>query len=176
MVLDSRPETVVERLRRLGISGFYGEVDRPEVLAAAGIAEARAVVMAIDEPEKAVRMVRHDPAPASDAAAHRPGARPASRLRADRGRGDRDGARGLRPPRCRPGGIRWRRSGTATAEIDAALAEFARQDQRMLDELAALWRPDVSAEENAAYLAMERRQAAVIEAALRAAVARGKET
>ena len=66
--------------------------------------------------------------------------------------------------------------GHGTAEIDAALAEFARQEQRMLDELAALWRPDVSAEENAAYLALERRQAAVIEAALRAAVARGKET
>ena len=65
--------------------------------------------------------------------------------------------------------------GHGTAEIDAALAEFARQDQRMLDELAALWRPDVSAEQNAAYLALERKQAAVIEAALRAAVARGKE-
>ena len=54
VVIDGRPE-VVERLRRLGIKGYFGELDRPEVLAAAGIAEAKAVVVAIDDPEQAVR-------------------------------------------------------------------------------------------------------------------------
>ena len=56
------------------------------------------------------------------------------------------------------------------AEIDRVLAEFVRQDERMVEELAALWRPDLAAEENPAYLAKERAQAAEIEAALRGAV------
>ena len=39
----------VERMRALGIAAFYGDVDRPELLEAAGIAEAKAVVLAIDD-------------------------------------------------------------------------------------------------------------------------------
>ena len=62
--------------------------------------------------------------------------------------------------------------GHEEAEIERVLAEFVRQDQRMVEELAALWRPDLAAEDNPAYLAMERAQAAVIEAALRGAARR----
>ena len=46
----------------------------------------------------------------------------------------------------------------------------------MLEELAALWRPDVPAEDNAAYLAKEREQYAAIEAALRGAAGRDRPT
>ena len=57
MVLDSHPETV-DRMRALGIKGFYGDVGRPELMVAAGVADATAVVIAIDDPETAVRMAR----------------------------------------------------------------------------------------------------------------------
>jgi CPA2 family monovalent cation:H+ antiporter-2 len=56
--------------------------------------------------------------------------------------------------------------GHGPSEIDAAVAAFERADQRMLAELAALWRPGVPADRNPDYVAKEREQAAEIEAAL----------
>ena len=155
-------------MRRLGIEGFYGDVDRPELLAAAGLADAKAVVVAIDDPEQAVRLVRYVRRRHPQVADHRPRPRPAPRLRARSPQARRWRARGLRRPRSRPAGTRSRRSATAEHEIDALLAEFVRQDERMLEELAALWRPDMPADRNAAYLAKEREQLAAIEAAVRA--------
>ena len=55
VVLDSHPETI-ERIRAFGVKGFFGDVGRPELLAAAGIASARAVVLALDDPEKTIRI------------------------------------------------------------------------------------------------------------------------
>jgi CPA2 family monovalent cation:H+ antiporter-2 len=42
-----------------GSKGYYGDASRPELLEAAGIANARALVVAIDDQDKAVAMVRH---------------------------------------------------------------------------------------------------------------------
>jgi CPA2 family monovalent cation:H+ antiporter-2 len=174
VVLDGRP-AVVERLRRLGIRGYYGEVDRPEVLAAAGLAEARAVVVAIDEPEQAVRLVRHIRArhPRLPVIAR---ARDRHHVYALAAAGATVMVREVFEAAVEAGRHTLAALGHRAGEIDEALAEFARQDERMLDELAAVWRPDTPAEANAAYLAKEREQAAEIEAALRAAVSRGKET
>jgi monovalent cation:H+ antiporter-2, CPA2 family len=169
VVLDSRP-AVIERLRRLGIRGYYGEVDRPEVLAAAGLAEARAVVVAIDDPEQAVRLVQH-------IRARHPRVAVIARAR-DRHQvyvlaaaGATATVREVFEAAVQAGRHTLAALGHDAGEIDRVLAEFARQDQRMLDELAAVWRPDTPADENPAYLAKEREQATAIEAALRRAVA-----
>jgi monovalent cation:H+ antiporter-2, CPA2 family len=58
VVLDSHPE-VVARMRALGVEAFYGDVDRPALLEAAGIAQARAVVLAMDDREAVVRMAHY---------------------------------------------------------------------------------------------------------------------
>jgi len=172
VVLDSRPEVVV-RLRRLGIRGYYGEVDRPEVLTAAGIAEAKAVVVAIDDPDQAVRLVRH-------IRARHPGlpivarARDRHHVYALTSAGATSTVREVFEAAVQAGRHALESLGHGPHEIDVLLAEFVRQDQRMLDELAVLWRPNVPIEENPDYLAKEREQAGRIEAALRRAVDPGK--
>ena len=60
------PQVVLEQsqaqlatLAIFGSKGYYGDASRPEMLEAAGIANARVLVVAIDDEDKAVAMVRH---------------------------------------------------------------------------------------------------------------------
>lgn len=56
VVLDA-DAAAVERLRRFGIKGFYGDPSRPDLLQAAGIAEAQVLVVAVDDQANALRIV-----------------------------------------------------------------------------------------------------------------------
>jgi len=56
VVLDA-DAAAVERLRRFGIKGFYGDPSRPDLLQAAGIAEAKVLVVAVDDRANALRIV-----------------------------------------------------------------------------------------------------------------------
>ena len=49
----------VDTLRTFGIKGYYGDASRPEMLHAAGIQEAKVLVVAIDDRDKAEVMIRH---------------------------------------------------------------------------------------------------------------------
>jgi CPA2 family monovalent cation:H+ antiporter-2 len=171
VVLDDRPE-VVERLRRLGIEGFYGEVDRPEVLEAAGLAQAKAVVIAIDDPPRTVRVVRHIRSRHPDLPVI-VRARDRHHVYEVAAAGATTSLREVFPAAVQASGAALSALGHTSHEIEAVLAEFTRQDQRMLDELAALWRSDTPPEKNPAYLAREREQGAEIEAALRRAAIHG---
>jgi CPA2 family monovalent cation:H+ antiporter-2 len=165
VVLDSRPETV-DRVRRLGIKGFYGDVARPELLEAAGIAEARALVIAIDDPEKALRMVRH-------VSRRYPEVRIVARARdrhhvyALHAAGADETVREVFDGAVRAGEHVLAALGYEDAEIERAAAAFFEHDRRMLAELAELWDPRVPPEKNAAYVAREREQYAAIAAAMR---------
>jgi CPA2 family monovalent cation:H+ antiporter-2 len=174
VVIDSRP-SVVERMRRLGIRGYYGEVDRPEVLDSAGLAEARAVVVAIDDPELAVRLVRRIRGRFPDLPVICR-ARDRHHVYALTAAGATATVREVFEAGVGAGRHTLAALGHDQDEIDRALAEFERQDQRMLDELAAVWRPDLPNDRNPAYLAKEREQAAAIESALRQAVSRAAAT
>jgi CPA2 family monovalent cation:H+ antiporter-2 len=166
VVLDSRLETV-DRVRRLGIKGFYGDVARPELLEAAGIAEARALVIAIDDPEKALRMVRH-------VSRRYPEVRIVARARdrhhvyALHAAGADETVREVFDGAVRAGEHVLAALGYEDAEIERATAAFFEHDRRMLAELAELWDPDVQPENNAAYLAKEREQYRSIAAAMQA--------
>lgn len=46
-------------LRTFGIKGYYGDASRPKILHAAGIAEAKVLVVAVDDQDKAEKIVRH---------------------------------------------------------------------------------------------------------------------
>jgi CPA2 family monovalent cation:H+ antiporter-2 len=63
-VLDADADRV-DLLRRMGLRVHYGDASRPELLHAAGAAEARTIVIAIDSPEKTLELVhtvkRHFP-------------------------------------------------------------------------------------------------------------------
>ncbi len=57
VVLDHQAEHVDE-MRRFGVRGFYGDATRPDLLHAAGLAEARVLVVAIDDPERTLELVK----------------------------------------------------------------------------------------------------------------------
>ncbi len=63
-VLDNDPDHV-DLLRRLGIEAYYGDATRLDLLHAAGAARARAIILTIDDHEKALELVhtlrRHYP-------------------------------------------------------------------------------------------------------------------
>ncbi len=58
VVLDADMATI-ETMRRFGVKGFFGDPGRPELLAAAGLAEADVLVVAVDDRDTAVRIVKH---------------------------------------------------------------------------------------------------------------------
>ena len=58
VVLDHEAD-IIDLLRRFDIKTYYGDASRPDLLHSAGIDEASAFVVAIDDRERAVQMVEH---------------------------------------------------------------------------------------------------------------------
>ena len=58
VVLDHEAE-IIDMLSKFGVKSYYGDASRPELLQAAGIESARAIVIAIDDRQRAVEMVEH---------------------------------------------------------------------------------------------------------------------
>ncbi len=167
VVLDYHLETV-ERMRTLGIAAYYGDIDRPELIEAAGVAEAKAVVLAIDDAAATLRMARYigERHPRVKIIARAVDRRHVYELYAA---GVPDSVREIFDSAVRAGKYALAALGHDEAEIEAVAEEFVAQDRHMLAELAALWQPGVPAEENPAYQAKEREQSALIEAGLRRA-------
>jgi CPA2 family monovalent cation:H+ antiporter-2 len=165
VVIDRHADTL-QRMRRMGVKGFYGDVTRPEVLAAAGIAEARALVLAIDDPEMALRVTaqvrRRYPGLAIVARA-----RDRHHVYALHAAGATECVREVFEGAVRAGEHVLAALGYADAEVDRIAGAFMEHDRTMLAELAAHWDPAVPPERNAAYLAKEREQHEAIAAALR---------
>ena len=58
IVLDHKPDTI-DIMRRVNIKSYYGDASRPDLLHSAGIDEASLLVIAIDDPQRAITMLRH---------------------------------------------------------------------------------------------------------------------
>ena len=58
VVLDN-DMTTIETMRKFGVKGFFGDPARPELLEAAGLAEAQVIVIAVDDCDTATRIVRY---------------------------------------------------------------------------------------------------------------------
>jgi Kef-type K+ transport system membrane component KefB len=58
VVLDHEA-AMIDMLSKFGIKSYYGDASRPELLQAAGIEEAAAFVIAVDDRDRAVEMVEH---------------------------------------------------------------------------------------------------------------------
>ncbi|WP_417543743.1 monovalent cation:proton antiporter-2 (CPA2) family protein [Marinobacter sp.] len=58
VVLDHELEQI-ENVRRINIKSFFGDASRPDLLEKAGIEQARLLVVAIDDRDRAVKMVEH---------------------------------------------------------------------------------------------------------------------
>jgi CPA2 family monovalent cation:H+ antiporter-2 len=165
VVIDSHPE-VIDQMRQFGIKAFYGDIDRPALLEAAGLADATAIVLAIDDAEKTVRIARY-------VSRRHPEVKIVARAR-DRhhvyqlyAAGAKDSVRETFDSAVRAGKYAMRTLGYTEDEVERVAQTFFEQDRHMLAELAQLWNPDVPIERNAAYVAKAREQAGLIEAALR---------
>ncbi|HPG23264.1 MAG TPA: monovalent cation:proton antiporter-2 (CPA2) family protein [Amaricoccus sp.] len=170
VVLDSHPQ-VINRMRKFGIKAFYGEVTRPALLEAAGIARAKAIVIAIDDADKAVEVARY-------VSQRHPEVRIVARAR-DRhhvyqlyAAGAPVSVREMFDSSVRAGRYALEALGYSDDEIERVGRTFFDHDRHMLAELAELWDPEKPMEENDAYIARARAQAAEIEAALRGELAR----
>ncbi|MCG7916236.1 MAG: NAD-binding protein, partial [Candidatus Thiodiazotropha taylori] len=57
-VLDHQAD-IINMLSKVGVKSYYGDASRPELLHAAGIESAKAVVIAIDDRSRTLEMVEH---------------------------------------------------------------------------------------------------------------------
>ncbi|GAA4883138.1 monovalent cation:proton antiporter-2 (CPA2) family protein [Ferrimonas pelagia] len=58
VILDLSP-TQIEAMRAVGLKAFYGDASRPDLLHSAGIEQAKLMVIAIDDQDKALQLVHH---------------------------------------------------------------------------------------------------------------------
>jgi CPA2 family monovalent cation:H+ antiporter-2 len=164
VVLDADMATI-DLMRRFGVKGFYGDPSRPEMLAAAGLAEAQVLVVAVNDREAALRIVRH--------ARHaRPDLHIVARAR-DRVNvyelfqaGANDIVRETFDSSVRAG--RYVLENTGLTDYEAAMVSqtYYKVDRAALRDLAELWVPGQPVHLNEAYVARARQLDADLETAL----------
>ena len=164
VVLDNNLEAI-ETMRRFGIKGFFGDPTRPELLHAAGLDDARVLVVALDDRKAANQLVRY-------ARSQRPDLHIVARAH-DRVHvfelyraGADDIVRELFDSSLRAG--RYVLENMGLTDIEASKIEhfFYRKDRESLRELAGLWNPDIPVSANTAYVQRSRELNAELETAL----------
>jgi monovalent cation:H+ antiporter-2, CPA2 family len=142
----------IETMRRFGVKGFFGDPSRPELLAAAGLADAEVLVVAVDNPAVVTKIVKH-------ARAQRPDLHIVARAR-DRVHvyelfqaGANDIVRETYDSSLRAG--RYVLENTGFTEYEAAKLSqtFFRVERSALRDLAELWVPGQPVHLNEAYVA-----------------------
>ena len=150
VVLDHNMETI-SLMRRFGYKGFLGDPTRPDILRAAGIAEASVLVVALDDKDAALQLVRY-------ARKLRPDlhivARAHDRVHVFRlyQAGADDIVREMFDSSLRAG--RYVLENLGLSEYAAAEAQkvFYHHDRMSIRELAALWDPEIPPSQNKAYI------------------------
>ena len=164
VVLDHDIRTI-ENMRRFGVKGFFGDPTRPEMLHAAGLGDAHVLVVALDNPEAALKLVTY-------ARRERPDLHIVARAR-DRAHvfrlyqaGANDIVREMFDSSLRAG--RYVLENMGLSEYEAARAEqiFYKHDRYSVQELAQLWRADIPSAQNDAYVRRARELESELEARL----------
>ena len=164
VMLDHDLDTI-RTMRRFGFKGFYGDPTRPELLHAAGLRDAKVLVVAVDDRDAAVRLVRF-------ARTQRPDLHIVARAR-DRVHvyelyraGANDIVREMFDSSLRAGRYVLEHMGLSDYEAAQTERTFFRMDRRAVRELAALWKPGVPVSENEEYVARARELNKDLETAL----------
>ncbi len=150
VVLDHDLEAI-QRMRRFGVKAFLGDPSRPELLLAAGLKSAKVLVVAIDDPGAAVRLValarRECPDLHIIARAH-------DRTQVFRlyQAGANDIVREMFDSSLRAGRYVLENIGLSEFEAHTIEKAFYEHDRHSVRELAALWNPDMPTVNNAAYI------------------------
>lgn len=151
VVLDYQSEQL-ERLRAYGVKAYFGDAMRPDLLHAAGIEDAKLMVIAIDERERATELVRY-------VAENHPQVYIVVRAM-DRhhvyelwNAGARDIIRETFDSSLRAGRSALEALGIHPYDAERQVRGFMVNDRKHMYELAALFDPDVPSHENAEFVA-----------------------
>ncbi|MEE2526481.1 cation:proton antiporter [Hyphobacterium sp. HN65] len=165
VVLEHKSD-FVENMAKFGIKTFYGDATRPDLLHAAGLAEAKQFVVAIDDKEQITELVKH-------VRRERPDIHIVARA-IDRhhvyqlyAAGANDIIRETFDSAVRAARSALEGLGEHPFEAEKAVRYFVRHDRETLIKLAEAWREDVSVFENPEYMAIARRQNEMMEDTMR---------
>ena len=154
VVLDHDMQTI-QTMRQFGFKGFFGDPTRPELLHAAGLREARVLVVALDDPAATTRLVTYARRECPDLhiiARARDRMHVFQLFRA----GANDIVREMFDSSLRAGRYVLENMGLSDYEAAQAETVFYHHDRDALRELADLWNPDLPAEQNTAYVTRAR--------------------
>ncbi|WP_133365308.1 cation:proton antiporter [Qipengyuania sediminis] len=142
----------LENLKKFGISTYFGDATRPDLLASAGIARARLLVVALDEREQIDKLVRY-------AVTNFPKLHVIARAK-DRhhvyhlwAMGCRDVVRETYDSSLRMGRSAYEALGADRQTAQAMADAWEERDRFAMREVADLFRLDIPAHENAAFVA-----------------------
>ena len=151
VVLDS-DIGIIETMRRFGVKGYFGDPSRPELLEAAGIMKAQVLVVAVDNKDKALEIVRH-------VRGRRPDIHIVARAR-DRVHvfelyqaGANDIVRETFDSSLRAGRYVLENMGFSDYEASTLSQAFSRLDRTGMRTLAEVWVPGLRSDMNPAYIA-----------------------
>ncbi|WP_102226208.1 monovalent cation:proton antiporter-2 (CPA2) family protein [Acidimangrovimonas sediminis] len=164
VVLDPDMQTI-QLMRRFGVKGFYGDPTRTELLTAAGLKEAEVLVVAVDDRDAALRVVRH-------ARLVNPLVHIVARAR-DRSHvyelyqaGADDIVREMFDSSVRAGRYALENAGLTEYEAAKVSQEYYKRDRAAIRDLAQLWVSGQPIHLNEAYIARAKELDAELEAAL----------
>lgn len=141
----------LDMLRTFGFNVYYGDATRPDLLHAAGIAEARLLVIAIDDPAQAVAIAQY-------VTQNHPQVHVIARARDRRhvyqlyNACCRDIIRETFDSAVRTGRSAYEALGMHPFEAERLSRAFVKADRHGLYELAQVWDPEIPETQNAAYV------------------------
>ncbi|PTX56614.1 Kef-type potassium/proton antiporter (CPA2 family) [Litoreibacter ponti] len=157
--------SLIQLMRRFGFKGFFGDPTRPELLHAAGLAEAKVLVVAVDDPKSATKIVAF-------ARKERPDLVIIARAR-DRVHvfelykaGADKIVREMFDSSLRAGRYVLEAMGITEYDAHAQEVDFFRMDRAAMQDLAMLWDPKIPVTKNEAYLERARELNRDLEVAL----------
>ncbi len=160
VVLDHEAD-MIDMLSRFGVKSYYGDASRPELLQAAGIGSAKALVIAIDDRERAVELVefvrRHYPKVKILARAF-----DVNHLYLLNKAGVDFAIREMFDGSLEIGKEVLKAIGMHPFKVEKMSQAFRKHDQTGLDSLYELWDEDTAMSSNKAYLARARAHGATL--------------
>ena len=173
VVLDHDMRTI-ELMRRFGFKGYFGDPTRPDILRAAGLEKARVLVAAMDNPAMVTQLVAY-------ARKQRPDLHIVARAYDRRHvyelyqAGADDIVRETFDSSLRAGRYVLENAGFSEFEASRMEDAFYHHDRHSIRELAELWDPAISADQNADYVARSKELDKDLEAALQALIRKNSE-
>jgi len=160
VVLDHEA-AIIDMLRRFGVKSYFGDATRPDLLHAAGIESAKALVIAIDDRERAVELVeyvrRHYPHVKTLARAY-----DVNHFYLLKKAGVDVAVREMFDGSLELGKAVLKTLGMHPFKVEKMSQAFRRHDLAGLEDLCELWDEDTAMSSNKAYLARAREHGATL--------------